>query len=104
MQLKVYRDPELTENTNLNNEDVNKLTTLDDTIKGLQQQVELIKNQFIADNADKINGYVSADDFSSPVKLLVRNRKTIYLELAVTSAGEPSVRSPMVSHSMTPHR
>ena len=45
----------------------------------------------------------SVEDFSSPSKVLVRNMKTMYFELASTSAGEPSARSPMVSHSTTPH-
>ena len=38
----------------MSDEDVNRLGALDDTINGLKQQVELMKNQFIADNADKI--------------------------------------------------
>ena len=33
----------------------------------------------------------------------MRNMKTMYLELASTPAGEPSARSPIVSHSTTPH-
>ena len=37
------------------------------------------------------------------MKVLVRNMKTMYFELASTSAGEPFARSPMVSHSTTPH-
>ena len=45
----------------------------------------------------------SAEDFSSPVKVLVLNMKTMYLKLVSTSAGEPSVRSPRGSHSTTPH-
>ena len=42
----------------MSNEDVDRLGNLDDMIQGLKQQVELIKNQFIADNADKIQGFL----------------------------------------------
>lgn len=38
----------------MSDEDVNRLGALDDTINVLKQQIELTKNQFIADNADKI--------------------------------------------------
>ena len=42
----------------MSDEDVYKLGELDDMIQGLKQQVELIKNQFIADNADKIKDFL----------------------------------------------
>ena len=38
----------------MSDEDVTRLGQLDDTINSLKQQIELMKNQFIADNADKI--------------------------------------------------
>jgi len=38
----------------LSNEDVDKLGQIDDMTNEIQQQIELMKNQFIADNADKI--------------------------------------------------
>lgn len=42
------------EQTVLSNENVKKLGEADDAIKSVQQQIELMKNQFWADNADKI--------------------------------------------------
>ena len=42
------------EQTVMSNENVKKLGEADDAIKSIQQQVELMKNQFWADNADKI--------------------------------------------------
>ena len=42
------------EQTVLSNENVQKLGEADDAIKSVQQQIELMKNQFWADNADKI--------------------------------------------------
>ena len=42
------------EQTVLSNENVKKLGEADDAIKSIQQQIELMKNQFWADNADKI--------------------------------------------------
>lgn len=42
------------EQTVLSNENVKKLGEADDAIKSIEQQVQLMKNQFWADNADKI--------------------------------------------------
>ena len=42
------------EQTVMSNDNVKKLQEADDAIKSIQQQVELMKNQFWADNADKI--------------------------------------------------
>ena len=62
----------------MSDEDVYKLGDLDDMIQGLKQQVELIKNQFIADNADKIQGFL---------QWLVDNADGVKNALVVIGAG-----------------
>lgn len=46
----------LSEQSVLTDEQVDKLATADDAIKSVEQEIEQLKNQFWADNADKITG------------------------------------------------
>lgn len=62
----------------MSNEDVDRLGALDDTVNGLKQQIELMKNQFVADNADKIQGFL---------QWVVDNAEGVKSALLVIGAG-----------------
>ena len=68
----------LAEQTVLTDEQIEKLGKADDAIKSVEQQVELLKNQFWADNADKLTALLT---------WLVDNKDTVVSALTAMAAA-----------------